>query len=294
MTASHSRAMLVEGRECSLAFRTFKRRVVGGSVYLTRDYNTVNICMIANIKNFYSKYGFHYIKIWTWHLLAIACLVTMDPILLVYAFLVFLLIFPLFSLVFHEYISHEYITPRNQLVKMLTLLLWYMFGQPIQGKKNYHIWHHRTWNDAQVDPTQQLLEHKSLFRYLFSLHSPLQQSIPKVESGNLVKDHLIQLLDSKVNYIYWASILLMLLLLSWPMFVVLRVYVPWFMTLASKYHDWYFHGNGLRKDSIWLLPIYSSASWHIEHHTNWQQEYHGTGLSKMFNLSWIFRKILFK
>ena len=32
-TASHSRAMLVEGRECSLAFRTFKRWVVGGSVY---------------------------------------------------------------------------------------------------------------------------------------------------------------------------------------------------------------------------------------------------------------------
>jgi len=33
MTASHSRAMLVEGRECSNVFRTFKRRVVGGSVY---------------------------------------------------------------------------------------------------------------------------------------------------------------------------------------------------------------------------------------------------------------------
>ena len=34
MAASHSRAMLVEGRECSDdVFRTFKRKVVGGSVY---------------------------------------------------------------------------------------------------------------------------------------------------------------------------------------------------------------------------------------------------------------------
>ena len=33
MTASHSRTMLVEGRECSDVVRTFKRRVVGGSVY---------------------------------------------------------------------------------------------------------------------------------------------------------------------------------------------------------------------------------------------------------------------
>ena len=33
MAASHSRAMLVEGRECSDAVCTFKRRVVGGSVY---------------------------------------------------------------------------------------------------------------------------------------------------------------------------------------------------------------------------------------------------------------------
>ena len=33
MTASHSRTMLVEGRECSDVFRTFKRKVVGYSVY---------------------------------------------------------------------------------------------------------------------------------------------------------------------------------------------------------------------------------------------------------------------
>jgi hypothetical protein len=33
MTASHSRTMLVEGRECSDAVHTFKRKVVGWSVY---------------------------------------------------------------------------------------------------------------------------------------------------------------------------------------------------------------------------------------------------------------------
>jgi hypothetical protein len=33
MTASHSRTMLVEGSERSDVVRTFKRRVVGGSVY---------------------------------------------------------------------------------------------------------------------------------------------------------------------------------------------------------------------------------------------------------------------
>lgn len=36
MTASHSRAMLVEGRECSDAVRTFKHKVVGHSVFPKR------------------------------------------------------------------------------------------------------------------------------------------------------------------------------------------------------------------------------------------------------------------
>lgn len=33
MTASHSRAMLVEGRECCKVFRTFKHKIVGRSVF---------------------------------------------------------------------------------------------------------------------------------------------------------------------------------------------------------------------------------------------------------------------
>lgn len=37
MTASHSRAMLVEGSECSDVLSTFKHQIVGCSVYLYGD-----------------------------------------------------------------------------------------------------------------------------------------------------------------------------------------------------------------------------------------------------------------
>jgi hypothetical protein len=46
MIASHSRTMLVEGRECSDVFRTFKRKVVGRSVYPKCKKTVDNKCVI--------------------------------------------------------------------------------------------------------------------------------------------------------------------------------------------------------------------------------------------------------
>jgi len=46
MAASHSRTMLVEGSERSNVFSTFKRRVVGGSVYPKCKKTVDNKCVI--------------------------------------------------------------------------------------------------------------------------------------------------------------------------------------------------------------------------------------------------------
>lgn len=248
--------------------------------------------MISSIKNFYKKYGIYYLKIWMWHLIAIVCLLTQDIVLAWYAFLIFLFINPLMQLIAHDYIAHEYCVPRKGF-KFFALGLWYIFGQTIQGKKNYHIWHHLNYS-KDTDPTHALLKDKSLIRYLFSLHQPQIQNIGIVSKGTITNDPIIKFLDKFAIHIYFLSIIILFISLPVSWFIIIRIYVPFYINLTSKFHDWYFHGAGPAKDTNWLFPIYASASWHIDHHITWNKEFHGNGFIKFINLQWWYRNLLFK
>ena len=245
------------------------------------------------IKDFLKKYGYYYVTTWFWHIVALLCMVTMDPMLLVAALLLFLIVAPLMQLISHDYISHEFIKPKNRFYEIIALTLWYALGQTIHGKKSFHTWHHKSWQLPDVDPTQQLLQGKNLFRYVFSLHSPKPQHIPDQDHTRLFDNAVIKWLDQHAMIIYWGIVAVLLIVLSWPMFVVVRIYVPWFMALTSKFHDWYFHGGGPKKDSAWLIPVYSHSAWHIEHHSKWQNEYYGPSFWKWLTPSWYIRKIMF-
>lgn len=249
--------------------------------------------MYSKLFYFYQIFGCHYLKNWTWHLLAIICILTLDPRFFLISFAIFLIVTPLIQVISHDYVSHEYITPKNRFYQFLVLGLWYLLGQTVQNKKNYHYWHHINWQNRNIDPTQKLLANKSFFRYLFSLHFPVDNSIPIVLKGSLVNSPSIRMLDKYSIHIYWTSLIAMIIFLPWTWFVTLIVYPTWLQMLIERLHDYYFHGGGPKKDTAWLLFLFGSASWHIHHHRNWHDEYHGPEIWKWFNLCWYFRQIMF-
>jgi sterol desaturase/sphingolipid hydroxylase (fatty acid hydroxylase superfamily) len=82
--------------------------------------------------------------------------------------------------------------------------------------------------------------------------------------------------------------------LPWQWFVVIAIYYPWCMIVMLNLHDQLFHGKFKIKDTKWLLPIYNSSAWHLEHHTRMNSDYDGTSPWYLLNPMWYFKKLFFK
>lgn len=245
------------------------------------------------LKEFYNTYGYYYIRIWSIHVLALAGLFIFDLASIAGILIAALLFYHVYALIYHEWISHSYIKPRNSFVKWILLLMFYSQDNTIQKKKNYHVYHHRMWEDPNCDPTQQKLKDKSLFRYLFGLHKPVAQTIPSIEISLLETEPVIKYLDKYGRVLYTCILVSLFLILPFTWFFAVAVYFPCFMTVCANFHDYYFHGPLHGKDKNYLTLLFSTQAWHIEHHLRWHDEYYGPGYWCLMNPSWYFRKLLF-
>lgn len=227
------------------------------------------------------------------HVLAITGLIVLDFEYFLYGTVIFFFMMHLYALVFHDWISHEYIQPRTWLLKGILLLFFYTQDNTIKSKKNYHVYHHRFWRDRALDPTYQKLKNLSLVRYVFSLHSPVQQSIPNTESSVLESSVLIKTLDKYSKHIYFAYLLLMFAVCSTGWFFAVAVYFPWLMLILFNVHDYYFHGPVNGKDASWTTFVFSTQAWHRRHHEFWFEEYYGPGWWRLLNPAWYYRHLFF-
>jgi hypothetical protein len=245
------------------------------------------------VQEFYKTYGYYFIKVWCIHILAILGFFILDNTYIAIGLIVGVLFWHLYGLVFHDWISHEYIKPRNRLFTWLMLFVFYSQDNMIRKKKNYHVYHHKHWKDRDVDPTCQKLEGLSLFRYLFSLHKPVAQNIPEVTNSILETNRLVRILDAHSRKLYFASIIVLWAILPFAWFFIAAVYVPWTIMIIANYHDYFFHGPMQGQDRSILTLIFSCQAWHIEHHTHWHTEYYGPGYWYLINPTWYYRKLFF-
>jgi hypothetical protein len=66
---------------------------------------------------------------------------------------------PILQTIAHDYICHEYIQPRNKVIEIICLIVFYgLAGRSIDGKRAYHVSHHRFWKTPDLDPPQQKMK----------------------------------------------------------------------------------------------------------------------------------------
>ena len=250
--------------------------------------------MIDYLKNIYRIYGYFYFKIWVLHLLVLCSIFFIDIKYFLYSVCVFLLYMPLMQLITHEYVSHEYIQPKNKWIDLLCLLLFYSQENNVQAKRDFHVMHHRHWKNVELDPAQQKMKNIPIWRYILSLQRPVEQNIIPVQNAMLENNIWVKMLNKHSQKIYWLYVSIMFLTLPLEWFFVMCIYFPWLGVIVFFTHDQVFHGKIKSKDHNWYLPIFGSQSWHIYHHENYDKCYHGPTFWKWLNPAWYYQLLLFK
>ena len=173
--------------------------------------------MLHQLKEFYSIYGYYSFRVWALHILSLCSIVYLGLDYFYIGIIFFLLVMPLHTLIFHEWISHEYVQPRNKLCKLFSLFVFYSQDNTIRGKKNYHVYHHRHWLNQDLDPTYQKLKKLPWYRYVLGLQKPIAQHIPNIENSLLESSNLVKTLDKYHRAIYVAlALILFCILLNAP------------------------------------------------------------------------------
>lgn len=201
---------------------------------------------------------------------------------------------PLFGLIMHDWICHEFCEPKNSALTVLMLLFFYTHDNNVKNKKNYHVLHHRTWNTPEQDPTYRKLQGRTFWQYLLALHNNLDLGIPNRDWNRIEHTKLVQWLDRHSRSVYWFYMLTMFLIVPWPWFVTICVFYQWITYCMLCYHDYHLHGPVRRPDHSWAQIVFGQGTWHQAHHENWQVEYYGPGLWRWFNPAWYYRHWFFK
>ena len=250
--------------------------------------------MINKLQEIYQVYGMFYIRRWAVLALTVISLFTLNFEYFLIALGFYFLIIPVLQTIIHEYICHEYISPKNKVIDFVFLLAFYMYdGGSIVHKRNFHVTHHRYWKVPEKDPTQEKMIGVSVWKHVLGFERPTKHNLDHVEHAMLENNSNVKLLDPYAKYIHWSYIGIMFLILPWAWFVALLIYVPFLLATAGNFHDVLFHGSIQSKDKSWYLPFYGNGSWHITHHSDYSHNYHGPGIMPKLNPAWYFQKIFF-
>ena len=252
--------------------------------------------MFKKLKEIYKIYGYYHFKVWALHIFVLLSLLLVDIKYLGYALCLHVFYMPLLQLITHDYISHEYIEPKNRWLDLVFLLMFYTNERTVQGKRDFHVAHHRYWiNNPDKDPALQKMRNIPIWRYVLALQQPVtHDKIESVKNTLLKNNRWVVLFEPHYRKIYWAYTLIMFLVLPLPWFVALCIYLPWLLTVIPNFHDQVFHGTIQSKDHGWYLPLFSSQAWHLKHHEDYQTHYHGTKFWKWLNIAWYYHLLFFK
>lgn len=239
-------------------------------------------------------YSYPQFKEWSLHLLVIVSLFHIDLKYFLYSVIFYIIVLPLQHLIFHEYISHEYIEPRNDIIGIiLCVLLFYSQEQKMQSKKDFHVTHHKNWQNPSTDPVRIKMGELGFWKYFFSIQPPVTLDLIKVDS-KLLQQAWVKYLDKHYRTVYVIFNFLLFILVPLPWFIVIAIIHPWLWTNLYKWHDYYFHGPFKGKDNWLLFPFFAQSAWHIEHHTTWTKEHYGNKFWKYANIAYYVRLLCFK
>jgi hypothetical protein len=245
------------------------------------------------LKKYFPTFGYYQYKAITLHILVAISLITFSIEYFVYSLIVFWFFMPLYIIIFHDWICHEYITPKNKFCQIFLLLIFYSQENTIKAKRNYHTWHHKNFMYPELDPASQKIKGASFIKYVSGLHTAITQNIPVIEFSFIEKDKFIQWCDDNYKKLWISYLIICLALLPIEFFVVFCIYLPWLIFVISNAHDYYFHGPNPGKDYNALSFIFFSQAWHVKHHESWIKDYYGPNIWRYLNPQLYYKKIFF-
>lgn len=250
--------------------------------------------MIHKLKDIIGNYGYFHFKIWILNLAVFSSFFFIDIRYFGYSLLIWLFYMPLIQLIHHEYVSHQYIQPKNRWIDLVCLFLLYFANTSAKDKHAWHIDHHLKWQNPDQDPIQQKMSKVSIWRYVFGFQEPVSVNIPPKQNVLLENNQWVRLFDTHVLAIYLTYVIVMFIVLPVPWFFIICIYVPWISMLVANFHDHLFHGQFGSQDHNWYLPVFGNAAWHCKHHEEFHTAYYGPGQWKWVNLLWYYQLLLFK
>jgi fatty acid desaturase len=250
--------------------------------------------LIKKIKAF-RNFGWWHCLSYLAYILTLIGLIVFPIWWILLAILLFIPLYHTLSVIQHDYICHNYITPKNNFWKAASLIYFSILtGETLLTKKNYHIHHHAYWN-TDNDPVQARLKNNSLFAYVLELYqTPFDKPI----------DHVIDKLptafeiwiEKHTKIIFCIGLLLSFILMPIWLFFIVQVYCRCLMLIIGKIEEYYFHktvNTDLSKDSSFAGLFIGGSAWHIRHHMYMDKPYYGSGIWKYLNLSWYVTNLAF-
>jgi len=210
-----------------------------------------------------------------------------------FAFYVFLLL-PLVSTTFHDYISHEYIKPKNIVIETILLVIFiFYWWTNLSLKKNYHYLHHKyTYTDK--DPTWKRLQSSTTLQFMFDLCPKLDLELDLEELPKFTSPVWI-FFDKYYAYIPLIGIPIWLMFLPLWTFFTFYIFPSLVFHLMASWIDihWHKHHKLTGADNSWFVLVFSFQAWHEAHHKQWKTLYQGPAPWKYLNPSFYAIKLFF-
>lgn len=244
--------------------------------------------------NLLAGFGAYQITAVLLNIAALISIVVLPWTHVVAAVLFYLITMPIVQLIFHDYVSHYNIRPKNKPIEALCLWIFCFMGGRLDQKFAYHRAHHQFWRRPELDPTQQKIHANQFWRYVLGAGSAVPQSFEPVAHPMLTSSKTARFIDTHSSVIQLVTVIVAALVLPLEIFVILFVLYPWMLMIMFSYHDWYFHGPEAKSDNVWWFLLWNNACWHVYHHQNPNGLYFGPPGWKWVNISWYAFRSFFK
>jgi fatty acid desaturase len=216
------------------------------------------------------------------------------------------IIFNCVSMIVHEGWSHNYIIPKNNIVKCILNTVACLTHIPSKYSpfaiwKELHLSHHKFFKDPDYDYIQYDLNNNNWFTYIFTSNLRVKKNI--IKDTNF--DQYVDKLDSvdrwfnkhynKVIVISHISLLLLLGASYYFYFVIFQIWL--FGRQMPLIGEWLPHKHAKNKhdenDNSWLFFYYGSNAYHVSHHRYINEMNLGQGWLKYLNIQYYFIKLFY-
>lgn len=238
---------------------------------------------------------------WYFVFVCLGLTVYFDLLLSIYSLIFTWCIWALTEVPKHDYVEHNYIVPKNKIVKYITDFILSLLNPEIYADKEswqkMHDLHHKNWQ-SELDTLTRAIDQGIVLAMIN--HKPFIK--PNSQTLNKILS-LYPEFPWIFKYLIEIKVLVAigLFLLLGPQLFLYFVAIPAALKLGFEgQHDWYIIRFGER--NYWFMwPLALNQAWHLKHHQSynrapntWNDIFQGPNWVRYINPQYYLARVLFK